>query len=106
MPLPKKTISEKNRKAIIRAMAAARKAGYFAKHHFSTDRNIATDALRELGHTQYIYSIKGRTIDHVLYFFWAGDGHVLTALLRDQGLDVGWSGQPHNSILVKLDPVG
>lgn len=102
----RKMISETERKAIIRAMAAARKLGYFAKHNFKASRNSAQDALSEQGiQDQFIYSINDRCDNQMVNFYWAGNGNVLADLLRAEGLTVEWDNTRHMSIIVKLQPV-
>lgn len=98
-------INEVDRKAIIKAMAAARKAGYFAKHNFHACRNFAQDALRETGDIEkYIFSIKNGHANGELFFYWSGDGNALVSFLKAEGLAVEWSGDSHNAIKVKLKP--
>ena len=100
-----KKINEADRKAIIRAMAAARKIGYFAKHHFKNDRNIAQDALIKLGvRNQFIYSINDRSDSQEVNFYWAGNGKTLVDLLRAEGLTVEWTESEFQAITVKLQP--
>lgn len=100
-----KQISEIERKAIVRAMAAARKIGYFAKHNFKANRNIAQDALLEAGVTdQFLYSVNDRCDNQMVHFYWAGNGKALVDLLRAHGLEVEWPGNSHSAIIVKLKP--
>lgn len=101
--MTKMKISETDRKAIIRAMAAARKAGYFAKHNFRACRNSAQDALREMGRTEnYLYSVKNSQVNGELHFYWNGDGVALVDMLKFEGLVVERPGGDHASIKVKL----
>lgn len=96
-------ISETHRQAIIRAMAAARKAGYFAKHNFRACRNSAQDALREMGRTEnYLYSVKNSQANGELHFYWNGDGDSLVNILKSEGLAVEWPGDCNASIKVNL----
>lgn len=98
-----KKITEADRKAIIRAMSAARKIGYFAKYNFKNDRNIAQDALSAMGvQNQFIYSINDRCDNQMVCFYWSGNGKALVDLLRAEGLTVEWPDSPHQSIIVKL----
>lgn len=100
-----KKITEVDRKAIVRAMAAARKLGYFAKHNFKANRNSAQDALSEQGiQDQFIYSINDRCDNQMVNFYWAGNGKTLADLLRAEGLTVEWDNTRHMSIIVKLQP--
>jgi hypothetical protein len=96
--------SEAQRKAVIRAMAQARKLGYFAKLDFKYDANIARDEIEDQGFAQFIYSLKPREKSIVdrdfVIFYWAGDGQKLVDLLRAQGLKVEWEGEERHSIQV------
>jgi hypothetical protein len=96
--------SEAQRKAVLRAMAKARKLGYFAKLDFKFDGDIAKDAIQDRGLTQFVYSLKPRAKSIVdrdfVIFYWAGDGQKLVDLLRAEGLKVEWEGEVRHSIQV------
>ena len=100
-----KKVTEADRKAIIRAMAAARKIGYFAKYNFKNDRNVAQDSLISMGvQNQFIYSVNDRCDNQMICFYWSGNGKALVDLLCAEGLTVEWPDSPHQAIVVKLQP--
>jgi hypothetical protein len=102
--MSKPDICETPRKAMLRAMAAARKLGYFAKHEFKFDGDIAKNAVCDRELEQFVYSLKYRPTSLVqrdfVIFYWAGEGQTLVDLFRSQGLKVEWEGGVLNSIRV------
>lgn len=97
-------ICETPRKAIIRAMAQARKLGYFAKFGFRQEKRPALDELEACGITEFVFALKYYAdymhAEEFVSFIWAGDGQVLVDMFRSQGLKVEWEGESQHVIRV------
>lgn len=99
---------EMQRKAILSALREAKKLGYVAKYRFKNDLNIARDALNAMAADLQIYCTKAVQQSEqpgkgTIFFYWRGDGALLTQLFKDQGLAVAWNGSTFNSIEVLVD---
>ncbi|MBI6883082.1 hypothetical protein [Pseudomonas putida] len=98
------TVQEDQRRSILRALGEARKLGYFCAFRLKNENTDAREEVIKRGAEKYLYCTKrhGKEGDHMLriYFYWAGDGAVLSKLFRDQGLTVDWDGNQANSIMI------
>ena len=88
------------------AFKALRKAGYFAKQNFSCCQScawaeIADEQLEKA--VFYHHQDAGDLKEHgSCYLSWNGDGKEIVKILKDNGVEVEWSGDDSKRIKVSI----